>query len=68
METEEFLKQFLSGGGAEESADIEDMSRKELKAYINDNDLGIKVTKSMDDEVIVKKIKKAEKKKRKGDI
>lgn len=69
-ETKNYLNQFLSGGGAEaeESADIEDMSRKELKAYIKSEDLDIRVKKSMEDKDIIKAIKKAEKKKKKGDI
>jgi len=67
-DTKNYLNQFLNGGSEEESADIEDLSRKELKAYIKDNDLDISVKKSMDDEDIVKKIKKAEKKNKKKDI
>jgi len=69
-ETKSYLKQFLEGGSgeAEESADLEDMSRKELKAYIKSEDLDISIKKSMDEEDIVKKIKRAEKKAQKKDI
>jgi hypothetical protein len=44
----------------DESVDFEDMSRSELKAYIKDNDLDIRVKKTMDDEDIIEAIKEAE--------
>ena len=37
----------------EEEEDLDDMTRKELKAYIKENDLDVSVTKGMDDEDIV---------------
>lgn len=68
-QTKEALDKFLSGDtSSDEELDLDEMSRKELKAYIKDNDLNVKVTKEMEDEEIVKKIKRAEKKNKKGDI
>lgn len=43
----------------EEDDDLEDMDRKELKAYIKENDLDVKVTKKMDEDDIREAISEA---------
>lgn len=44
----------------EDEEDLDEMDRDELKAYIKDNDLEVKVTKKMKDPAIVKAIRAAE--------
>lgn len=68
-QTKEYLAKFLSGDfDSAEEADLESMSRKELIAYIKDNDLDIKVNKEMSEKIIIKKIKRAQEGSKKSDI